>query len=378
MDKQVGNAGEPATWPFVTSGGAAEMSIFGTESLYSASGGPARISFHSAFGAVTGITNYITPPAQLEQLWPAGLQSLWLDRAASVRVFVGYASLQTFVDDYRLDAAPAVTFPQALDANGLTFTASAGVLAHALPQGAVHDGDAAAFALGTAPRTLQTQVTGPGRLRFWWRALTPQAGAITCRIGSGAAVSQDAATWKQAELAVSAGVQPVVWTVSDNLVCAELDRVEFFPQWTFATWSAQNALAALPTNAARAADDSDGDGAAGLLEYAFGLNPGAADRATFAGSQTGPENARGLPVLRVTRALDGRDYLELHFPRRLNSGLTWQMQATADPVAAWQNIGTLEVLRPLGADWELCRTRDTLPLDPARPRRLVRLRVTQP
>ena len=373
----VTTAAEPATWPFVTSGGAEGMSIFGTESLYSASGGPARVTFRSASGAVTGITNYITPPAQSEQLWPAGVQALWLDRAASVRVFGGYAGLQTFVDDYRLDAAPAVTFPQALDANGLTFTASAGVLAHALPQGAVFDGDAAAFALGIAPRTLQTQVTGPGRLRFWWRTLTPQANAITCRVGGAAAVSQDTGTWKQADLAVPAGAQNVVWTVAANLSSAELDRVEFFPQWTFTTWSAQNALASLPTIPARAADDSDGDGAAGLLEYAFGLNPGAADFATFAGSETGPENARGLPALRVTRALDGLTYLELHFPRRLNSGLTYQMQATADP-AAWQNTGALEVLRPLGADWELCRTRDTLPLDPARTRRLIRLRVTQP
>jgi hypothetical protein len=83
-------------------------------------------------------------------------------------------------------------------------------------------------------------------------------------------------------------------------------------------------------------------------------------------------------VLRVARGLDGRDYLEFQFPRRLNSGLAWQMEAAADPVAPWLDTGALEVLRPLGADWELCRTRDSLPLDPARPRRMVRLRVTQP
>jgi hypothetical protein len=375
----VTSGAEPADWPFVTSGGAEGMSILGTDSLYTAGAGPARVSFHSTRGAVTGMTNYIAPPAQLEHLWPSGTQSLWLDRAASVRVFGGYGvTIPTLVDDYRVDAAPATSLPQALDVNGLTFTASGGVFAHALPQGAVYDGDAAAFPLGTALRTLQTQVTGPGRMRFWWRALTPQANAITCRIGTGTAVSQDTAVWKQADLAVPSGVQTVLWTVSANLSSAELDRVEFFPQWTFSTWAARNALAGLPTNAARAADDSDRDGAAGLLEYAFGLDPAAADFTLFTGSITGSENARGLPVLRVTRALDGRDYLELHFPRRLNSGLTYQMQAAADPAASWANTGALEVLRPLGADWELCRTRDSLPQEPASPRRLVRLRVTQP
>ena len=369
----------PANWPFVTSGGAVGLLLPGNDSLYTAASGPARLSYNSGAGTTTTyFTNYLTPPAQLSQSWTSDVRSLWLDRAVTARILTGSTSPLAFVDGVHLDAAPAVTFPQALDADGLTFIASAGVLAHALPQSAVYGGDAAAFALGTAARTLQTQVTGPGRLRFWWRTLTPQANAITCQVGSSTAVSQDTSVWKQADLAVPAGAQAVVWTVTANLASAELDRVEFFPQWTFATWAAQNALASLPANTARAADDSDGDGAAGLLEFAFGLDPGAADFALFTGSLTGLENARGLPALHVARALDGRDYLELHFPRRLNAGLTYQMQAATGTAASWQDTGTLEWLRPLGADWELWRTRDTLPLDPARPLRLVRLRVTQP
>ncbi|HWB04288.1 MAG TPA: hypothetical protein VG796_14765 [Verrucomicrobiales bacterium] len=369
---------EPAAWPFVTSGGAEGLLLPSTESVYTATIGPARLAFRSTAGATTYFTNYLTPPPELSQTWAAGTQSLWLDRPGTARIFSGSSSALAFVDSLRIDAAPGVTLSQALDVTGLTFTSSAGVVAHALPQGAMVDGDAAAFALGTAPRTLQTAVTGPGRLRFWWRTNTPQTDAITCTIGGGPPVSQNLAVWKQADLAVPAGPQNVRWTVAANLASAEFDRVEFVPEWTFSTWASKSVLASLPTNAARAADDSDGDGAAGLLEFAFGLDPGAADVTFFAGSLTGPDDARGLPMPRIGRSLDGADYLELHFARRLNSGLSYQMQGAVDPAGSWESTGTLEVLRPLGADWELCRTRDTVPVDPAGPRRFVRLRVTQP
>jgi hypothetical protein len=83
--------------------------------------------------------------------------------------------------------------------------------------------------------------------------------------------------------------------------------------------------------------------------------------------------------LRIARGLDGEDYLELQFPRRLHSGLTFQMQGAPGPAGPWQPTGTVQVLRPLGADFELCRCRDSLPLDPAaRDRRFVRLLISQP
>jgi hypothetical protein len=140
--------------------------------------------------------------------------------------------------------------------------------------------------------------------------------------------------------------------------------------------SAQNTLASVPA-AQRAASDADGDGIGGLAEFAFGLDPGAPDATGFAGSLTGPESARGLPVLRVARAFDGLDYMELQFPRRVGAGLTYQMQSSAN-TGTWTAAGTIEVLRPLGPGWELCRTRDPVPMDNAQARRFLRLRVTQP
>ena len=379
------NGEEPALWPLVLSAGA-DTAMHGGFNFYTATTGAARFSFNSTYrlfaGTRMGQTNWssVRQPG-VNALWTAGPATLWLEA-------IGGSSVpeSPLLSGLRLEhvPAPAPGLAAALEAPGLTFTAAPGVIPHGLASGSVFGGDAVAFGMGAAPRSVQTApLTGPGVLRFHWRTLTPGETTPSLSLtGAGLAQSYNSTTWKHAEVVLPAGSSTPRWSTTQPNVpadCAELDRVEWFPQWTFDTWAAQNALASLPTAAARAADDSDGDGAAGLLEFAFGLDPGVNDAAVFTGALTGAENARGLPALKVGRALNGQDFLELHFPRRLNSGLTIQMQAAATPAGPWLPTGTIEVLRPLGADFEMCRIRDALPLDPAaRARRFVRLLLSQP
>ncbi len=380
----IANGGDAALWPLVLSGGA-DPAMDGYLSFYTASPRPARFSFTHTGPLDAGVQFGTTSWSSQHQpganaLWTAGPATIWLKRTAGFPI-----TDPEWVTGLRLEPvpAPAPDLATALDAPGLTFTSAAAVLPHAVASGAVTGGHAAAFAPGDQTRWLQTGVTGPGILRWRWRTLTPgDTNPSLTLTGAGPSQSYNRTAWKHAEAVLPAGNHYPRWSTAlpnDPAHCAEIDSVEWFPQWTFAAWSSQNALALLPTPAARAADDSDGDGAAGLLEFVFGLDPGIPDAAVFAGSITGAEDERGLPALKIARGAGGVDYLELQFPRRLHSGLTFQMQGASTPGGPWQNTGILEVLRPLGADFELCRCRDSLPLDPAvRPVRFVRLLISQP
>jgi len=369
--------GEPAAWPFVSTRGTAGFPLPAGSSLLVSSPGPAFFSFEAAAEIRVSYPFASPPPVQV---WPLGSPAVWLDRAATLSFNSGAAGSSS-VSGIRmtpLNAGASISLPEALDAGELSITASPGLLPHRNAGLSVIGGDAAAFAAGTPARYLETKVTGPGRVRFWWRARGAALNAISFKINGTLSSGYSQYLWKLMDLPVTAGVKTLRWSVDDAATSAEMDGLQWFPEWSFAAWSAQNVLSSIPSAATRAASDSDHDGVSGLLEFAFGLDPAAPDHHYGSGLLAGPENGRGLPLLQPVTGADGLRYLAFDFPRRINAGITYQMQAANAAVGAWQNTGTLEVLRPLGPDWEMCRFSDSLPVSASRPLRFVRLKVSQP
>ena len=119
----------------------------------------------------------------------------------------------------------AQTLATALDTSGLTWTSSASS-GSAVWQGQTsvsHDGvDAAKSGLVTqspgnpGTSTLQTTVTGPGTLTFWWKiSCSPYDYGLTCKVGEVAVASTNGAVdWEQKTIYVGNGSQVVQWVYS--------------------------------------------------------------------------------------------------------------------------------------------------------------------
>jgi len=103
--------------------------------------------------------------------------------------------------------------------------------------------------------------------------------------------------------------------------------------------------------------DSDQDGIPSLVEFAFNLSVHGSDPILYLG---GPGSTVGLPL--VTSVVDqgGRVTLQMEFLRRKNAGLTYIPQfSSALNSASWSNATQpVQVIEPLGPDWERCRVID--------------------
>lgn len=378
----VTGATPPDQWSFVSSAGTEPLHLPASHTLLAASGGPATFQVRSSAATVITYPFAVSTssPAVSQQL-AAGTGRTWLHEAGTLS-FRAPGSLASGVHIYELnvtEAAGAENLPIAsvLDTapTGITYPRQSGFQAHGLPALSFSGNSAGFFAPGIAERYLEASVTGPGVLRFAWRVTGPAESVIAFRLNALAPVTYNADTWKLHEYPVPAGTHTLRWSVAAVNGCGELDSIAWYPLKNFTAWATGTPLASLPTLTARLQNDSDADGIPGLLEYAFGLNPALSDRREFPAGMTAPETARGLPAFRII-TVAGVRYFACEFPRPVGSGLTWKLQ-TSDRTSNWQDTTTLEVLRPLGPDWELCRIVAPEPVS-AGPRRIGRLSVNQP
>lgn len=355
----------PESWPFVTSNGTSGLT--GNADylyLYTGLGAPSILAFTGSGGSSLNYRHVSAPP--IGSTW-----NNWLPAGATVTATLNSDTALRFLTIRQ--ALPAGSLAAALDNTDLPFSADATrVMPLIAPGHAATDTDIAAFMSGTTPATISSSVTSPGWIRFSWRSTKDAACSFS--LNNTLIASYAKADWKSETVYIGSPGN-LKWVVSAAGKSFELDGVSWIPQHSFQTW-AEGLLGSLPVQD-RAASDTDNDGAPALIEFALGMDPHVPDAAVWPGSYFSPLPARGHPAVELALGLDGQRYLQIVFPRPVNSGISYQLQ-TSDGATDWLNTGTLEVLRPIGIDRELCRIRDTRPVSWENPRRLARLRVSSP
>lgn len=126
----------------------------------------------------------------------------------------------------------------------------------------------------------------------------------------------------------------------------------------------------IPADQRGASDDPDEDGVDNLLEYAFGMDPAAAD-----GGHLEAGGSSGLPRVEVTEEGE-QPLLTVEFVRKRNSGLTYipEYSATLD---GFEPLGGTETVTPINAEWERVTVIEPEPVEPPK-RAFVRVRVVSP
>ncbi len=239
------------------------------------------------------------------------------------------------------------------------------------------------FAAPESTNWIETQISGPGTLSFWWGAYVAEGladrlflyldGVQQASVGSSGYVLQS--------LEVPAGTHTVRWSLQsgadgDGSTTGYLDGVTFTPSGggSFVSWASQNGLSgndALPGAIPR------GDGIANLLKYAFGMDPSVAQNGSERQLQPGTGTS-GLPDVRMAES-GGAAKLRVEFVRRRgSSGITYTVEFAGDLGSAgtWASSQETPVVTPIDDEWERVVVQDDVTRSQAR-RRFARVVVVE-
>ena len=141
-------------------------------------------------------------------------------QAGSYSVIVGSSHGNQNSASALLTVTPFVALADALDANSFTWTSS-GNLPWAGQLVTTHDGeDAARSGLITHSQSssLQTIITGPGTVTFWWKVSSQVSkDLLTFYVnGTSKSVISGEVDWQQASFAIGSGSQTLLWTYLKN------------------------------------------------------------------------------------------------------------------------------------------------------------------
>lgn len=191
---------------------------------------------------------------------------------------------------------------------------------------------------------VQTQVTGPGTLTFWWR-VDSEATYDFLRFsidGTEQEKISGVVNWEQKSYPIPAGTHAVRWTytkdetVSDGADAGWIDEVTFGSGGFSAQYSAWLTANALTGSAAGLLADPDADAIPNLLEYAFTLNPKSAAPAAGAPVVTFNQTTKRLTLTFTRRPAN----IDLTYEVQGSSDLTtWTTLARSTAGDAFQNVG---------------------------------------
>ncbi len=276
-----------------------------------------------------------------------------------------------WLDQVSIAPVQSSTLPVALD-NSLTWTTS--TIPWTGSNLMTHDGVDAAGSGAVAVNQeswLQTTVTGPGTISFWWKVSTAafgtDVGYSVQNISSGFNVSSVFASneldWTFVQVQVPAGSYRVRFTYDKWLNVSNLGSDKMWvDEFSFTTggpslssWATSQGLSG-PNAQANATPQNDG--ITNLQKYAFNL-PGNAAVQGAARTLTPGTGVSGLPSIQSTGAGASRR-LRVEFVRRRNvSGLTCRAQFGSTLVDFANGAGT-ETVTTINADWERVVIEDTV------------------
>ncbi len=293
---------------------------------------------------------------------------------------------RAWVDQLTVAPVQAVPLVDALDNPALTWTTSTGTPWRGTT-GTTHDGeDAGVSGTVTDGQTtwVQTQITGPGVLTFWWKmsGATWDYFDFTINGTEGARPLTDEAEWQQVTVSLPAGTHVLRWSYSRDAFPdpavgqdkAWLDQVTFASTAPgFGTWSSSFGLSG--PNAQPGANPTQ-DGIPNLLKYAFNLAPNASIQGV-ARHVTPGSGTSGLPSMQTTGPANARR-LRLEYVRRRNAtDLTYTVQfgsgLTPDDWSAATGTPTVTII---DATWERVVIEDTVTSSTS-DRRFGRVQVSQ-
>ncbi len=255
------------------------------------------------------------------------------------------------------------TFAEALNSPGITWDVSGSSIALWFAQSAVtHDGQIALQSGNVGHNeksTLRTTIHGPGVLTFWWKCSSSVGDELDFRVDSDTLAELTGETdWEFYTYQVPAGLHSIHFRYEKDEADTQgqdaggLDQVSFVPT-AFDSWIRLRQATQLIEPEA----DSDGDGVANLVEYAFQTDPAAKD-------------AVKLPT--PSREANGQLCWEITKPASVPADVTWTMETSPDLASgSWSTAG-VEIVENSAA-----KIKARIPTTDAG-RRFLRLRVVLP
>jgi hypothetical protein len=231
------------------------------------------------------------------RLIPHNERSFWFMLFRKLLVLTLPCGLMVFATAVRAQSLNLANLGQVLNDTNLVFTTPSyppGVLSWTGETNVTHDGVAAARSTGTVfqqDSIIQTTITGPGALSFWWQLSAPPGNLLYITVGNNTAASLSTSNgWQSQTVYLGAGSQTVQWVFEPIIFPGNTSYVGLLDQVNFtAGITAPATILIAPTNVVASAGTSNyfSGSAQGTPPYSYqwqlnGTNITDATNATYA------------------------------------------------------------------------------------------------
>lgn len=194
--------------------------------------------------------------------------------------------------------------------------------------------------------------------------LAVSGASITEVVGSGSTY-QISVLPTQRDITIALNQNTVLDTTGSGNFVSNI--LQFIYRNPYNEWAFSHAMAETTPDMSQ---DHDNDGISNLLEYAFNLDPNAANSHNLS-----PATNSGLPSIAVIEDPQNGPTLQMQYLRRPNSGLTYHVQF-GSTINDFVNTSNDPVIETLADGWERCTMTD--PAGPGHNRRFGRVLISHP